>query len=293
MLFFEAGYVFDTSDNTKQRVTEKTLIKALRLGVPIQGAKLDTNGNLQLYNFRAVNLQRLKALRDIHLGIGNETGYLYSIAGDLGNNFELTAYANGLSRNIRGNANGVIKLDSSLFIQPFRGDISSGLCFDITALSNDIAFLVYSSLVKHIDTDIFYNKNSYIPNVIIDETKHSLFLFGTLLLKGEILNPGKISNIARGYKETVIPLFKYWYSYSYNILTVTFDALVYIKELETCDLYSSTFFYLLGLILNKGTEEYTMLRLSESYLLVYGVLPDKFKTALRNISEALKRHYTG
>ena len=113
------------------------------------------------------------------------------------------------------------------------------------------------------------------------------------MLKGEILNPGKISNIARGYKETVIPLFKYWYSYSYNIITVTFDALVYIKELETCDLYSSTFFYLLGLILNKGTEEYTMLRLSESYLLVYGVLPDKFKTALRNISEALKKHYTG
>ena len=74
MLFFEAGYVFDTSDNTKQRVTEKTLVKALRLGVPIQGARLDTKGGLQLYNFRAVNLQRLKALSNIHLGIGNKRG---------------------------------------------------------------------------------------------------------------------------------------------------------------------------------------------------------------------------
>lgn len=31
MLFFEFGYVFDTLDNTKQRVTEGYLIKGLTL----------------------------------------------------------------------------------------------------------------------------------------------------------------------------------------------------------------------------------------------------------------------
>ena len=30
MLFFEFGYVFDTLDNTKQRVTEGYLVKALK-----------------------------------------------------------------------------------------------------------------------------------------------------------------------------------------------------------------------------------------------------------------------
>lgn len=291
MLFFEAGYVFDTSDNTKQRVSEETLIKALRLGVSIQGARLDTNGELQLYDFRAANLQKLKAFSDVNLIFRENSEYLYFISGDLGNGFELSAYAKGLVYSIQGDAHGVIKLDTSLYIYPLDGTIPSGLCFDIMSLPNDTAFIVYSSLIKSIDEGIFYsNREDYIPNVIVDETKHSLFLFGTLLLKGDISNPSKVSHLARGYKETVLPLFKYWYSYNYNNLTVNFNTHGRIKNFAKCELYSTKSLSLLNGILNKGTEEYTMLKLSMAYYSLYGVLPDKFKIALKNISEAVKKH---
>lgn len=64
MLFFEFGCVFDTLDNTKQRVTEGYLIKALKLGIQIQGVSLNADGGLQFYDFREVNLQRLEAFTD-------------------------------------------------------------------------------------------------------------------------------------------------------------------------------------------------------------------------------------
>ena len=107
MLYYEHGFVYDTSDNTKEFVSEQYLINALKLGIPIQGVSLNSDGSFRVYDFREVNRQRLSALRGISIiidGMNNLTG----IKGvGLGIDLEVSAYAKGLNsliklHNIRG-----------------------------------------------------------------------------------------------------------------------------------------------------------------------------------------------
>ena len=54
MLYYEAGYLCDTSANTKYGVSEKFLLNTLHRGKIIHGVRLDKYGELQVYNFRKI-----------------------------------------------------------------------------------------------------------------------------------------------------------------------------------------------------------------------------------------------
>lgn len=289
MLYFEYGYVFDTSDNTRQRVTEKYLINVLKLGIQIQGVSLGNNGELQFYNFRDVNLQRLAAFTDVKIRL--DEGRLLFIAGCLPDNFELSLYCSGLSRYMTLKGNGTVILDMSLYIQPFYVTmIASNFAFDLRHLSDDSAFIVYSSLIERgINCYSLANHKSYYkPNVIIDETKHDLFLFATLLLRGDIAD-GNLNGVELCNEDEVVPLFKYWYAYYYSDI-VGVDALAkYQKELSAyCQKYSIAFFNVLRGFFPESTVEYIFITLCKSYLSVYGKLPSRFKTGINHILKANK-----
>lgn len=289
MLFFEFGYVFDTLDNTKQRVTEGYLVKALKLGIQIQGVSLNADGGLQFYDFREVNLQRLEAFTDAR--VISENGWLSLIDGCLPANFELSLYCEGLSSKMALKGDGVVILDKSLYIQPFYlNTISSDFVFDLRRLPDDSAFIVYSSLVPTgINCyNITTNRDDYIPNVIIDNTKHDLFLFATLLLRGGIED--FLYKDALYKEEEVVPLFKYWYTYYYSDVMSADVRAKCQKELSIYknQKYSIAFLNVLRKFLNSGTIEYSFIQLCRTYLYVYGKVPSRFKAGINRILKANK-----
>ena len=62
MLFFRDGYVYDTEDNSKQKVSVSELQKALSLGIFIHGVRLNDNNLLETYDFVKSNSLRLQSL---------------------------------------------------------------------------------------------------------------------------------------------------------------------------------------------------------------------------------------
>ena len=289
MLFFEFGYVFDTLDNTKQRVTEGYLVKALKLGIQIQGVSLNADGGLQFYDFREVNLQRLEAFTDARFVSENEC--LSLIDGCLPVNFELSLYCEGLSSKMALKGDGIVILDKSLYIQPFYlNTISSDFVFDLRRLSDDSAFIVYSSLVTgDINcSNIAKNRDFYIPNVIIDNSKHDLFLFATLLLRGGI---EEVMDEDALYKEEeVVPLFKYWYTYHYSDIISESALAKNQKQLRIYQdkKYSIAFLSTLERFFHTNTVESNFIQLCKSYLYVYGKGPSRFKTGINRILKVNK-----
>ena len=73
MLFYRDGYVYDTADSSKEKVSTEQLVKALSLGVVIQGVKLRDSNRLETYNFVSINILRLQALTDCYT-VGERTG---------------------------------------------------------------------------------------------------------------------------------------------------------------------------------------------------------------------------
>ena len=61
MLFFRDGCVFDTDDSSNQKVSIDEIIKALKLGINIQGVYLNSNNSLEVYDFVNSNIQRLQS----------------------------------------------------------------------------------------------------------------------------------------------------------------------------------------------------------------------------------------
>lgn len=62
MLFYRGGYVFDTDDSSKQKVSVNELHKALSLGIFIHGARLNVNNLVETYDFVKSNSLRLQSL---------------------------------------------------------------------------------------------------------------------------------------------------------------------------------------------------------------------------------------
>lgn len=62
MLFFRDGCVYDTEDNSKQKVSVSELQKALSLGIFIHGVRLNDNNLLETYDFVKSNSLRLQSL---------------------------------------------------------------------------------------------------------------------------------------------------------------------------------------------------------------------------------------
>ena len=62
MLFYRGGYVFDTDDSSKQKVSVNELHKALSLGIFIHGARLNVNDLVETYDFVKSNSLRLQSL---------------------------------------------------------------------------------------------------------------------------------------------------------------------------------------------------------------------------------------
>lgn len=267
----------------------------MKLGIPIQGVSLSNDDSLQVYDFREVNRQRLSALRGISIII-DDMNNLTGIKGvGLGIDLEVSAYAKGLNSLIKlHNISGVLRLDNFLFIQPFKLTTTSDLKFDLTLLSDDKAFSIYSSLIKMIDEGIFHNKKGYIPNVIIDDTKHDLFLFATLLLRFNyfISNDKECIPNCDWYKDKLIPLFNYWYSHSYTYLRPRLTASKdMVLALLNSELYSDDFLILLRSILLEGDVGYVFVTLCINYHALYGTTPEEFKFALRNTVSRLKKVY--
>lgn len=80
MLYYDDGYVIDTSGWSKQAVDTDYLIKALNAGVSIQGVRLESN-DLVFYDFRQANILKLKALNGCDINI---FGSKIFITGSLG-----------------------------------------------------------------------------------------------------------------------------------------------------------------------------------------------------------------
>lgn len=292
MLYYEAGYLCDTSTNTKRGVSDKFLLNSLHRGTIIHGVRLDSQGELQLYNFRKFNTAKLKAFSGISLKINELTDeVLQEIHGDLGDSFELCLYARGISSVFYADAEGTIKLNNFLHIEPFISNIvSSNLYFDLRVLSNDKAFVVYSSLIRHIDSGILYFKNIYVPNVIIDETKQDSFLLGTLLLKGVPVDCKGDVIYNFGMQESTISLFKYWYSYDYIDISIKTGTHIqsYLKDLPDTFVCDSKFLNILHVVLYSGTVAYSMANLGSIYYSLYGKVPSKFKPAFETMYKVLK-----
>lgn len=69
MLYYEAGYLCDTSTNTKRGVSDKFLLNTLHRGKIIHGVRLDSNGELQVYNFRKLNKVRLEVFSNVRFEV--------------------------------------------------------------------------------------------------------------------------------------------------------------------------------------------------------------------------------
>ena len=291
MLLYEAGYLCDTSTNTKRGVSDKFLLNSLHRGTIIHGVRLDSDGELQVYNFRKLNKVRLEAFSNVRFEVDEIDELLQGMRGSIGDSFELCLYARGISSVFYADAEGTIKLNNFLHIEPFISNIvSSNLYFDLRGLSDDKAFVIYSSLIKHIDSGVFYNKDDYIPNVIIDETKQDLFLFGTLLLKGAPVDCKGDVIYNFGMRKSTVSLFKYWYSYDYTDISIKTGTHIrsYLKDLPDTFVCNNKFLDILHAVFYSGTVEYSMMRLGKMYYSLDDKVPSKFKPAFEAMYKVLK-----
>ena len=97
MLLYEAGYLCNTSANTKYGVSEKFLLNTLHRGKIIHGVRLGSNGELQVYNFRKLNKVRLEAFSNVRFEVDEIDELLQEMRGSIGDSFELCLYARGIT----------------------------------------------------------------------------------------------------------------------------------------------------------------------------------------------------
>lgn len=291
MLLYEAGYLCNTSANTKYGVSDNFLLNVLHHGKIIHGVRLDKYCELQVYNFRKLNKVRLEAFSNVRFEVDEIDELLQGMRGSIGDSFELCLYARGISSVFYADAEGTIKLNNFLHIEPFISNIvSSNLYFDLRGLSDDKAFVIYSSLIRHIDSGILYFKDIYVPNVIIDETKQDSFLLGTLLLKGATVDCKGDVIYNFGMRKSTVSLFKYWYSYDYTDISIKTGTHIrsYLKDLPDTFVCDSKFLNILHVVLYSGTVAYSMANLGSIYYSLYGKVPSKFKPAFETMYKVLK-----
>lgn len=120
--------MYDTDDSSNQKVSIDEIIKALKLGINIQGVYLNSNNSLEVYDFVNSNIQRLQSFGICSYDVKSTDITL--------TNFGLQIASLILPNQVRHlklTGDGYFILDSFYPIQSIRGVYLSGnACLDLT-----------------------------------------------------------------------------------------------------------------------------------------------------------------
>lgn len=92
MLLYEAGYLCNTSANTKYGVSDNFLLNVLHHGKIIHGVRLDKYGELQVYNFRKLNKVRLEVFSNVRFEVDEIDELLQGMRGSYIPNRQVLPY---------------------------------------------------------------------------------------------------------------------------------------------------------------------------------------------------------
>lgn len=208
MLYYEDGYVCDTSDGTRQLISEQELSNAQSLGIKILG--------VDGADWRAINRSKLKALNGVSVSV-DSLGLLNELNVPIFTTIELSGVAKGFRNFPRLNGNFNLVLDNTLNYHYFRWATGSSknTNFDLCALSGYNLGIVFLSFASRLSIADFSRVGFLGRDINKIKVRHSdkyplillalLFRFNNNLTENKRLVSEAIKENYLGYKDDLLP----------------------------------------------------------------------------------------
>ena len=179
MLYYEDGYVYDTSDGARELVPKDYLEYALSLGINIHGV----NGD----DWRLSVRQRYKSLHGVSY-IVTPDGFLYSISSITPVRVKVSEIVRGIDVTLRVHGSVTLVFDNTLDYGVFLLNEcdTNVVFFDLTALNNRNAAIVFSSLLSGKSISILAQRFfKVLSNIRIQPDRLPVLSLFTILLKSK------------------------------------------------------------------------------------------------------------